>query len=80
MKLVTRRPPLQHVVQFSGGKGSWAAAKLVAQRYGTEHLTLLFADTLMEDWDLYRFIEEAAANVGGRYLRVAEGRESVAGL
>lgn len=64
----------KHVVMFSGGIGSWAAAKRVAKWYGTNRLVLLFADTLIEDEDLYRFIKEAAANVGGEFVRVADGR------
>jgi hypothetical protein len=63
-----------HVVMFSGGLSSWAAAKRVAARYGAENLTLLFADTLIEDEDLYRFLGEAAHDVGGRLLRLADGR------
>jgi hypothetical protein len=59
---------------FSGGVGSWAAARRVVEQHGTEGLTLLFADTLIEDADLYRFIGEAASDVGGAYVRVAEGR------
>jgi hypothetical protein len=62
------------VVMFSGGVGSWAAARRVAERKGTAGLVLLFADTLIEDPDLYRFIEEAAANVGAPLVRIAEGR------
>lgn len=54
---------MKHVVMFSGGAGSWAAAKRVAERHGTADLTLLFTDTLMEDEDLYRFLHEAAAAV-----------------
>ncbi len=50
---------------FSGGAGSWAAAKRVAQKHGTENLVLLFTDTLMEDSDLYRFLVECACNVFG---------------
>lgn len=65
---------MQHVVSFSGGVGSWMAAKRVAERHGTGNLTLLFADTLIEDEDLYRFIDEAARDVGGRFVRIAEGR------
>ena len=65
---------MKHVVMFSGGVGSWAAAKRVAERHGTENLTLLFADTMMEDEDLYRFLDEAAANVGGALVRIADGR------
>lgn len=52
-----------HVVMFSGGAGSWAAAKRVAKEHGTANLTLLFADTMIEDADLYRFLIEAAANI-----------------
>jgi len=59
---------------FSGGVTSWAAAKRVADQYGTDDLALLFADTLIEDEDLYRFLDEAAANVGGELIRIAEGR------
>jgi len=65
---------MRHIVQFSGGVGSWAAAKRVAQQHGTDDLVLLFADTLIEDEDLYRFVDEAAANIGGQFVRIADGR------
>lgn len=65
---------MDHVVMFSGGVGSWMAAKRVAAKYGTDNLTLLFTDTKMEDEDLYRFLHEAAANVGGRLEIIADGR------
>jgi hypothetical protein len=72
-----------HVVMFSSGAGSWAAAKRVAAKHGTENLTLLFADVKSktepsehdgEDEDNYRFFREAAANVGGEAVVVQEGR------
>lgn len=53
------------VVMFSGGVGSWAAAKRVAERHGTDSLYLLFTDTLIEDADLYRFLIQGAADVFG---------------
>lgn len=53
-----------HVVQFSGGIGSWAAARRVADKYGIENLVLLFADVLTEDPDTYRFNEDAATDLG----------------
>lgn len=63
-----------HVVMFSGGIGSWAAAKRVAAQHGSADLTLLFSDTLMEDEDLYRFLDEGARNVGGELVCIADGR------
>jgi hypothetical protein len=65
---------MQRVVMFSGGIGSWACAKRVVERHGVDDLTLLFTDTLIEDWDLYRFLEEASSNVGGTLVRIADGR------
>jgi len=56
---------MHHVVQYSGGAGSWAAAMRVAEQHGTDGLTLLFEDTLIEDQDTYRFLIEAAAVVYG---------------
>lgn len=53
---------MKHIIQFSGGAGSWAAAKLVAAQHGTEDMVLLFADTRMEDHDLYRFLVEASSD------------------
>jgi hypothetical protein len=65
---------MKRVVMFSGGAGSWAAAKRVAAQYGTADMTLLFTDTKSEDPDLYRFIYEAARNVGVPLTTIAEGR------
>tara|TARA_Y100000310_G_scaffold149343_1_gene148630 strand:- start:517 stop:1314 length:798 start_codon:yes stop_codon:yes gene_type:complete len=66
---------MKHVVMFSGGIGSWAAAKRVVERHGTADVSLLFTDTLMEDEDLYRFLDEASANVGAELVKIAEGRD-----
>jgi len=65
---------MKHVVSYSGGAGSWCAAKRVADQYGTDNLVLLFADTLIEDADLYRFLHESAANIGVPITRIADGR------
>lgn len=67
---------------FSGGIGSWAAAKRVAQQHGTDDLYLVFADVkgnsesphIGEDEDTYRFIEDAVANIGGHYVYLNDGR------
>lgn len=65
---------MKHVVQFSGGVGSWAAAKRVAERHGSADMVLLFADVKDEDEDLYRFLAEAAANVGVPVTSISDGR------
>ena len=63
-----------HVVQFSGGIGSWAAAMRVAEEHGTDHLILLAADTKAEDPDLWRFVADAGAHLGVEPVIVADGR------
>lgn len=70
------------IVMFSGGLGSWMTAKRVAERHGTDQMVLLFADVssgrsphVGEDEDTYRFITEAAANVGGQFVTVKDGRD-----
>lgn len=55
--------PLHFVGNLSGGICSWAACKLQALETGPESMTLLFADTIVEDDDLYRFLVETAANI-----------------
>ncbi|GIM98062.1 hypothetical protein [Paractinoplanes toevensis] len=64
----------RHIVQFSGGIGSWATAMRVAARYGTQDLVLLAADTKTEDPDLWRFVADAGAHLGVTPVIVADGR------
>ena len=63
-----------HVVMWSGGITSWATARHVIAEHGTANVTLLFADTLIEDPDLYAFNEQASAQLGVPITRVADGR------
>lgn len=63
------------IVQFSGGAGSYAAAVRAVERFGAGGVTLLFADTLMEDEDLYRFLDDAAASLGVPVTRISDGRD-----
>lgn len=48
-------------VMYSGGLGSFGEAWLAIERYGREGVELVFADTQIEDSDLYRFLGETAA-------------------
>lgn len=63
-----------HLIFYSGGLSSWATAKRVAEKHGTKNLKMLFTDTLIEDEDLYRFLDESALNVGGELIKIADGR------
>src|SRR5206468_3748564 len=45
-----------------------------ADQYGTDDLVLLFADVKGEDEDNYRFLHEAAADIGGELVIVSDGR------
>jgi len=64
---------MRYVVMFSGGIGSWAAAKRTVTTHGAD-VTLLFTDVLGEDEDTYRFIKDAAANLGCPLVTVTDGR------
>lgn len=65
---------MKHIVQFSGGICSFWAAHRVIDRYGSGNVTLLFADTMMEDEDLYRFNNDAEEFLGVPITRIADGR------
>ena len=47
---------MKAVVMFSGGKGSFLSAKRAADKFGAQEVVLLFADTMVEDPDVYEFI------------------------
>lgn len=70
-----KTPSLKRVVMFSGGFGSWAAPKRVVLQDGRRNVTLLFADILIEDANVYRFLDEAAKNVGAPWRRVGDVAE-----
>lgn len=67
---------------FSGGLGSWMTAKRVAEKADVDDITLLFADVgsdrsphVGEDEDTYRFVNDAAANIGAELVTVSDGRD-----
>jgi hypothetical protein len=66
--------PVKHLVMMSGGVGSWAAAKRVVEQNGTDGVVLLFADVLIEDDDLYRFLDDAQINIGVPITKISDGR------
>jgi hypothetical protein len=74
---------LNHVVMFSGGIGSWMTAKRVIDVAGADRVTLLFSDVkgftenphIGEDEDTYRFIDESAALLGAKLVKLVDGRD-----
>jgi hypothetical protein len=63
-----------HVIMFSGGASSSYVAKWVVDKYGKENTVLFFTDTLWEDEDNYRFLEECANYIGIDITRRVDGR------
>ncbi len=65
---------MKHIVFFSGGIGSWMTANRVIDKHGKENVILLFTDTLIEDEDLYRFMDDVEVDLGIPITRIADGR------
>lgn len=65
---------MKHIVFYSGGICSWMTAKRVINKNGKDNVILLFTDTLIEDKDTYRFIDETVKEMNVEYVRVADGR------
>lgn len=54
----------KYVAMFSGGASSAYVAYKMVQQYGKENCILFFTDTLWEDDDNYRFMEEISNYIG----------------
>lgn len=59
-------------ISTSGGEGSGVSA-LVAHKHGL-NFRMIFADTLSEDADLYRYLHDIAAAVGKEIIWLKDGR------
>lgn len=72
---------MKHVVMVSGGLVSWAVAEIVCniEKWGFKdghEVTLLFADTLIEDDDLYRFLLETTPLFQkSEFVSLCDGRD-----
>lgn len=63
---------LTYQISFSGGMGS-AISALIAKENGLD-FNLIFADTLIEDEDLYRFCNDISAACGKEIITLCDGR------
>ncbi|KGX91725.1 phosphoadenosine phosphosulfate reductase domain-containing protein [Pontibacillus marinus] len=63
-----------HVAMFSGGAASAYVANHMVQTHGKENSILFFTNTLWEDEDNYRFMDEVADMIGVEITEVVDGR------
>jgi hypothetical protein len=65
---------MMYVVNCSGGLSSFEALHRCLDRYGKGQTHAIFADTLQEDEDLYRFLADQERYFGISIERVCDGR------
>lgn len=65
---------MDFIVSYSGGIGSFCAAHRMKELHPTSSIKLVFCDTLIEDEDLYRFLDESAAALRLPLIKLADGR------
>lgn len=66
---------MTNVVYLSGGAASYVAARRIVDQHGPDAVELVFADTLTEDEDLYRFLDDCVADLGAPITRLCDGRD-----
>ena len=65
---------MKHLVQYSTGVASAEVAWRVVAEHGPQYVTLLTADTKVEDEDNWRFGREVADRLGCEWVVLADGR------
>lgn len=65
---------MHYIVNVSGGLTSYEALRRTIARYGLEATRAVFADTKIEDADLYRFLDDTERQLGITITRLADGR------
>lgn len=65
---------MRYVVNLSGGLTSFEALRRTIAKHGAEQTVALFADTLIEDEDLYRFLDDQERLFDIKIERIADGR------
>ena len=63
---------MKTIISYSGGLGSFTAA--YDALWASNDVELVFCDTLTEDIDLYRFLEETVRFLKVPFTRIADGR------
>lgn len=66
---------MKAIVMTSGGVGSFVELMNCVDEYGKSNTIALFADTMIEDQDLYRFLDDSIRVAGCEFIRLADGRD-----
>lgn len=66
---------MKYIVSYSGGAGSWGAARRLIEKHGKDDVILVFMDTNSEDADLYRFLWQSVRHLSAEFVYLADGRD-----
>ena len=64
----------KHIVSVSGGVGSYFTLKRVLEKNSKEDVIAVFMDTLAEDGDLYRFLDDIERKLAIKIIRLCVGK------
>lgn len=65
---------MKHIISISGGIGSYFTLKRVIEKEGKTDVIAVFCDTLAEDGDLYRFLDDIEKKTGIQIIRLCVGK------
>lgn len=65
---------MKHIISISGGIGSYFTLKRILDKYPKEDVIAVFCDTLAEDGDLYRFLDDIEKKLGMKFVRLCQGK------
>lgn len=65
---------MKHIIAYSDGLGSFAAAYRVVSEHGPKSVECVFTDTKTEDEDLYRFLDDSIEFLGCDLVKLEDGR------
>ena len=68
---------MKHIVSVSGGVGSYFTLKRVLEKNNKEDVIAVFMDTLAEDGDLYRFLDDIERKLDIKIIRLCVGKTPI---
>lgn len=68
---------MKHIVSVSGGVGSYETLKRVLEKVNKEDVVAVFMDTLAEDGDLYRFLDDVEKKLEIKIIRLCVGKTPI---